>query len=105
RAEGQHTPGKPNSRSFLSDGRITAALRVKRSADPVVRLEEGWRASLFGWLAAIRGWGSRTLNSELPGESVLATALLLGDSTALDREEWDVYVRTGVIHVLAISGQ
>jgi competence protein ComEC len=35
----------------------------------------------------------------------LAAALLLGDSTALDREEWDVYVRTGVIHVLAISGQ
>src|SRR5262249_23884743 len=66
---------------------------------------EGWRASLFGWLAAIRGWGTRALERHVPDESGLATALLLGDSTALDREEWDAYVRTGVIHVLAISGQ
>ena len=105
RPEGPHNPGERDFRSFLLDRRITAALHVKRSADPVVRLEEGWRASLFGWLAAIRGWGARALERALPDESDLATALLLGDSTALDREEWDAYVRTGVIHVLAISGQ
>jgi competence protein ComEC len=100
-----HNPGERDYRAFQLDRRITAELRVKRSADPVVRLEEGWRTSLFGWLAAIRGWGARALARELPDESGLATALLLGDSTALERDEWDVYVRTGVIHVLAISGQ
>ena len=105
RPDGPHNPGEWDYRSHLLDRRITADLRVKRSADPVVRLEEGWRASLFGWLAVIRGWGSRALEHELPDESGLATALLLGDSTALDRDEWDAYVRTGVIHVLAISGQ
>ncbi len=105
RPDGPHNPGEWDYRGHLLDRRITADLRVKRSADPVVRLEEGWRASLFGWLAAIRGWGARALERALPDESGLATALLLGDSTALDREEWDVYVRTGVIHVLAISGQ
>jgi competence protein ComEC len=105
RPDGPHNPGERDYRSFLLDNRITADLRVKRSADPVVRLEEGWRSSLFGWLAAIRGWGARALERNMPDESGLATALLLGDSTALDREEWDVYVRTGVIHVLAISGQ
>ncbi len=103
--DGPHNPGERDYRAFLLDRRITAELRVKRSADPVVRLEEGWRTSLFGWLAAIRGWGARALERNLPDESGLATALLLGDSTALEREEWDVYVRTGVIHVLAISGQ
>jgi competence protein ComEC len=105
RPEGPHNPGERDYRSFLLDRQITAELRVKRSADPVVRLEEGWRASLFGWLAVVRGWGRRALERSLPDESGLATALLLGDSTALDREEWDAYVRTGVIHVLAISGQ
>jgi competence protein ComEC len=98
-------PGERDYRSFLADRQIRAELRVKRSADPVVRLEEGWRGSLFGWLAVIRGWGTRVLRQALPDESGLATALLLGDSTALDREEWEAYVRTGVIHVLAISGQ
>ena len=105
RPEGPHNPGERDYKSLLLDRQITAELRVKRSADPVVRLEEGWRASLFGWLAVLRGWGARALQRSLPDEAGLATALLLGDSTALDREEWDVYVRTGVIHVLAISGQ
>ncbi|QJW99021.1 ComEC/Rec2 family competence protein [Frigoriglobus tundricola] len=105
RPDGPHNPGEWDYRSHLLDRRITADLRVKRSADPVVRLEEGWRASLFGWLAVVRGWGTRALEREVPDEAGLATALLLGDSTALDREEWDAYVRTGVIHVLAISGQ
>ncbi len=104
--DGPHNPGERDYRAYLLDHQITADLRVKRSADSVVRIEEGWRASLFGWLAAVRGWGTRALSRSLPkDESGLATALLLGDSTALDREEWDVYVRTGVIHVLAISGQ
>ncbi|MCI0702701.1 MAG: DNA internalization-related competence protein ComEC/Rec2 [Planctomycetia bacterium] len=105
RPEGPHNPGERDYKSLLLDQRITANLRVKRSADTVVRLEEGWRSSLFGWLAMFRGWGTRALQRALPDEAGLATALLLGDSTALDREEWDAYVRTGVIHVLAISGQ
>ncbi len=99
-------PGERDVNAFLLDKRITAELRVKRGTDAVVRLEAGWRDSLFGWLAHIRGWGTRALQQTLPhDEAGLATALLLGDGTALEREEWDAYVRTGVIHVLAISGQ
>jgi competence protein ComEC len=99
-------PGERDYRSFLLDDRITAEMRVKRSADTVTRLEEGWRSSLFGSLGVLRSHGTRSLQGALPAdESGLAAALLLGDNTALDRDEWDVYVRTGVIHVLAISGQ
>jgi competence protein ComEC len=99
-------PGERDYRAYLLDDRITAELRVKKSSDPVTRLEEGWRTSLFGWLGVMRGWGTRSLQASLPAdESGLAAALLLGDNDALDRNEWDVYVRTGVIHVLAISGQ
>ena len=81
-------------------------VRCDDSAATVTRLEEGWRSSPFGWLGVLRGWGTRAFRESLPAdESGLAAALLLGDTTALDREEWDAYVRTGVVHVLAISGQ
>ncbi|HXD85452.1 MAG TPA: DNA internalization-related competence protein ComEC/Rec2 [Urbifossiella sp.] len=103
---GPANPGEMDYRSLLRDRRITAEIRTKRSADGIARLEEGWRSSLFGWLAAIRGFGTRALQSALPDDaSGLAAALLLGDGTALDRDEWDAFVRTGVVHVLAISGQ
>ena len=38
-------------------------------------------------------------------ESGVAAALLLGENSAMAGEDWEKYVRTGVIHVLAISGQ
>jgi competence protein ComEC len=99
-------PGERDFRSILLDQRITAVLRVEKSAAAVTRLEEGWRTSLFGWLGVVRGWGTRAFRDSLKSdESGLAAALLLGDTAALDREEWDAYVRTGVVHVLAISGQ
>ncbi|HEY3787503.1 MAG TPA: DNA internalization-related competence protein ComEC/Rec2, partial [Urbifossiella sp.] len=99
-------PGEMDYRSHLLDQRITAEIRTKRSGDGIVRIEEGWRSSLLGWLAAVRSWGTRALQSALPNdEAGLAAALLLGDATALDREEWNAFVRTGVVHVLAISGQ
>ena len=99
-------PGELDYRELMLDRRITADFRTVRGADGVTRLEEGWRASLFGWLAHVRGWGARALGESLPhDESGLAVALLLGDSNALDRDGWDSFVRTGVVHVLAISGQ
>src|SRR5207248_51277 len=38
-------------------------------------------------------------------EQGLAIALLLGDGTVLPEAEWDRYKRTGVVHVLVVSGQ
>ena len=54
-------PGERDYRSQLLDQRITAVLRVEKSAAAVTRLEEGWRTSLFGWLGVIRGWGTRRI--------------------------------------------
>ena len=99
-------PGERDFRASLLDRRITATLRVEHSAAGVTRIEEGWRSSVFGWLGVIRGWGTRTLQELLPpDDSGLAAALLLGDTAAFDRDGWDAYLRTGVVHVLAISGQ
>lgn len=103
---GPSNPGEIDHEAMLRDRRITTVLRASGSAVPVTRLEEGWRGSFFGRVAALRGWGGRALADAIdPDEAGLAAALLLGDGTALDRAEWDRYIRTGVVHVLAISGQ
>jgi competence protein ComEC len=103
---GPSNPGELDYAGYLRDRRITAVLRGAGSTEAVTRLEEGWRGSFFGWVAAVRGWGGRALADAIdPDEAGLAAALLLGDGTAIDRSEWDAYMRTGVVHVLAISGQ
>ena len=98
-------PGELPVAHFL-DERITALLSVHKTSDGVVRLAEGWSDSPAGWLATLRGWGRRTLESALPPErSGVAAALVLGDGSAMAQAEWDKYIRTGVMHALAISGQ
>jgi competence protein ComEC len=98
-------PGEIDYASRLQDDRIRAELRVLHSPDGVVRLNTGsWGVQRT--LAGIRGWGERGLTDSLPpSEGPVAEALLLGDTNAMTAAEWDRYVRTGVIHVLAISGQ
>src|SRR5262249_4172714 len=72
----------------------------------VTRLAETWPWTVAGWLAVVHGWGQRTLQEALPKEhSGLATALLLGEGSTMTNADWQKYIRTGVIHVLAISGQ
>lgn len=99
-------PGERDYRAQLLDQGITTVIRCEDSAATVTRIEEGWRSSLTGWLGVVRNWGTRAFRESLSNnESGLAAALLLGETSALEREEWDAYVRTGVVHVLAISGQ
>ena len=99
-------PGEFDPAGHYLDERITALLDVHKTSEGVVRLAEGWADAPTGWLAAVRGWGRRTLEVTLPPEqSGVAAALLLGDGSAMAQAEWDKYIRTGVIHALAISGQ
>jgi competence protein ComEC len=101
---GPMNPGEADVADRLRDDRIRAVLTVRESAAGVVRLSAG--TTLAGGLAAVRGWGTQALADALPpDEAHLAAALLLGDTAALAQEEWDKYVRTGVVHALAISGQ
>jgi competence protein ComEC len=98
-------PGERDHASRLLDERIRAELRVRQASDNIVRLRAGgW--SIDRMLGSIRAWSQRGLEERLRGEDrQVAAALLLGDSSALTTDEWERYIRTGVIHVLAISGQ
>ena len=98
-------PGEFDYGSFLRDQGITATLAVLAGDDLTVT-SRGWSWSLAGWLARLRGHGQQILNEWLPPpRQPIAAALLLGDSAALTTDAWDRYLRTGVMHVLAISGQ
>jgi competence protein ComEC len=39
-----------------------------------------------------------------PNALGIAEALLIGDRTDIDQETWDTYSRTGIVHIIAISG-
>jgi competence protein ComEC len=122
---GPANPGEMDYAAYLANQRIRALLLVQKTRDGVQRLEEGSSWSPAGWLAALRSRGQQALvtamsdssapapsadpfqdPSRKPGElSGIAAALLLGDGSAMTTEDWQQYIRTGVIHVLAISGQ
>jgi competence protein ComEC len=99
-------PGEFDYADYLRDRGIHTLLEARKTPQAVVRLERGWTTSFHGWLAVLRGYGSRVLRESLPEDlHGLSAALLLGEDSNLTRAEWDKYLRTGIIHVLAISGQ
>ncbi|MFO0849305.1 MAG: ComEC/Rec2 family competence protein [Gemmataceae bacterium] len=98
-------PGEPDYAGALLDQRIRAEVRITDTAAGVTRVGGAdWSAD--GVVFAARRNALAALADHLPDRQVgPAAALLLGDGTAMDRAEWDAYIRTGVVHALAISGQ
>lgn len=105
RARPPGNPGERDATESLRNQRLRGELRVAGTGAAITR----WDTAPWGYtriLSTARRRGTATLNESLPAsEANIARALLLGDGSALDRAEWDAYVRTGVVHVLAISGQ
>ncbi len=106
-------PGEFDFRQQAEDQGIRAWLYVS-GADRVTRRDSStW--SLSAALARLRLWGVQQLRTHLSAETEdVAAAMLLGDRSALqpgwiDKEltptQFERYQRTGVFHVLAISGQ
>lgn len=99
-------PGEFDFASHLRDQGIRTLLTARKTPQAVTRIELGWPKSFRGWLEVIRGRGVQILRETLPQhQHELASALLLGEEASMPRAEWDKYIRTGVLHVLAISGQ
>jgi competence protein ComEC len=102
-------PGNPSDLDFagmLRDQGMRAILSAPQGSSGVIVLEKGWPRSFFGWLGKVRAWGIDVLHKTLPPEQVgVAGALLLGDNSGMNSEDWEKYLRTGTLHVLAISGQ
>jgi competence protein ComEC len=101
-----NNPGEWDRMEYALDRGIRGEMFVKKTPDAVTQLKKGDSLGPDVGLTRVRVWGQRSLEKNLPAhEGGIAVALLLGEGSAMSRAEWDRYVRTGVIHVLAISGQ
>src|SRR5262249_24785834 len=78
---------------------------VRHTTDAVVAPEPGpW--SFTRALIELRGWGQRQIDAALGPEcGGLGQALILGEGSPMSAAEWDKYKRTGVVHLLVVSGQ
>jgi competence protein ComEC len=99
-------PGEMDRAAYLMDRGIRGQLFVAAIPGAWQRRSVGWHGSLNGWLAVLRGQGQATLATALPETTApLAMTLLLGDGAPVEQQAWERYIRTGIIAVLAISGQ
>jgi competence protein ComEC len=102
-------PGNPGGwdyREYLRDKRVRAELFVRKTTDAVAMVQPSGFADVENAMARVRGWAQRACARTLPKqEAAIASALLLGEGSTMTANDWDKYIRTGVIHVLAISGQ
>ncbi len=68
---------------------------------PVERARQQVRDAIFERLAGRALPGEERDNARLAG---IVAALVVGDQTAIDRADWDVFRATGVAHLMSISG-
>lgn len=102
---GPGNPGEFDANQEMRDQGIGAILSVPASPDAIRLVARRWPSSLSGWLGRLHAFCKATLDERLTAEPALAAALLLGDGSGLSRPEWDKFLKSGVVHALAISGQ
>lgn len=102
-------PGNPgeDAAGFSEYARgLSARLQVRKVTENCQRLESAHWYDLAAQLARCHHYFLRRLQELLPEDvSGLASALLLGEMSSLSPQSLRRYQHTGVIHVLAISGQ
>ncbi len=101
--EGPRNPGGFNYKEYLARQRIYALLKIKEEnlievigerGNPVVKFTFGIKEKLRELIK---------LNLP-PVESSLLSAIILGDREDLPEELEDSFIKTGTVHILAISG-
>jgi competence protein ComEC len=108
RISGPGNPGEFDTARYWADQGVGIVLRARPGGAGVNRLREGWQTTPRSWLAVLRGRAHAVFERELADDvriQGLARALLLGEGAPMTNDDWARYVRTGVVHVLAISGQ
>ncbi len=82
--------------------RATGYVRVKAGAERLAARVDGWPYTLHRWRGEIRGAMLERLGqARLRGVLV---ALAIGDQDSIAPDDWEVFWRTGVGHLMSISG-
>lgn len=102
---GPTNPGEWDYRGFMAQQGIFGEMKV-RGAGAMQLLQSHPFPAWNTLFSRVHDWAAGILTSHLDHHlGSLAEALLLGDSPTMGANEWDKYRNTGVLHVLAISGQ
>ncbi len=98
------TPGEFNIERFYKLKDVVATSFVKSAADVLV-VEKGAESRFQGHFDVTAAKVGRFISSRLPGaEGGIMKALLIGDMSDIPQQLKDQYSRTGVNHILSISG-
>lgn len=97
-------PGEFDVERFLAYRKIFATAFVKNSAE-IIFIGESGEFTLQRRIDIVALHLGKFIEKNLPAtESAILRALLLGDMGAVPKEMKDAYTRTGVNHILSISG-
>ncbi len=101
--------GTANPHGFDSEvwmlERNLRAVGYVRSA-PAPRLLDAQVERPRYWIERAREWARTRIERALPGSTVagILVALAIGDQPAISAQQWAVFTRTGVNHLMSISG-
>ncbi len=97
-------PGGFDQATYLRGSRQLCRLWTSHP-DCVTVVEVAGRRGVRWWIERLRSDARRTLWQSLPPDRAeLASAVLLGARAEIDPEQTNVFVETGTVHLLAISG-
>ncbi|MFZ1181151.1 MAG: DNA internalization-related competence protein ComEC/Rec2 [Herbaspirillum sp.] len=108
RPHGSANPHGFDYEVWLLEQGIRATGSVRPDAQPATRNR---RLQSFVWtpghvIEYCRGWLRERIVAALPGQAYagVIVALVIGEQRAIDQSEWTVFNRTGIAHLVAISG-
>ncbi|MBK6742112.1 MAG: DNA internalization-related competence protein ComEC/Rec2 [Hydrogenophilales bacterium] len=103
RPQGSHNPGGFDYQAWLLERGIRAQGRVSAGS---VAASADCRESLPGRLDGLRETLRGRIHERLPDSphAGIISALALGDQNAITGEQWQLFRRTGVTHLMSISG-
>lgn len=99
-------PGDFDQTAHLHGCGIGAVLTARGTGDiELLDPPRGWRAAALGCFDRLRARAIANLRASLaPDEAAIAAAFLLGDTTGLSQETYRDFQRTGLAHILSVSG-
>lgn len=109
RADKVSSPGAetPNGSAINTAAVDTSAVETSVTNIPRNNRELARFVFTFGHcVEAVRGWVRQRILTALPGKKYagVLVALVIGDQRAVDQNDWLIFNRTGVGHLISISG-
>jgi competence protein ComEC len=94
--------------AWLLEQNVRATGSVRPDRDPASRNQrlDTFVFSIGNGLQRVRGWMRDRIHAALPGKEYagVIVALVIGDQRAISQSDWKVFNRTGIGHLVSISG-